>query len=120
MEPDEIQRIYDSIHTYDIMRTTQDLSRVSTRDLLNECYRRRAIERFDYKVSADSYFLEEVKEARHHVKEDLIHGIWKSVAKNQAFADSALYITEEQDRAFMRVNMAGEIYICKHPKNLRK
>jgi hypothetical protein len=97
-----------------------DLSDVSTRDLLNECYRRRAIEKFDYKIEADSYMLEEHPDMREHVLRDLSRGLWEAMVNNRKFSDDAIDVKEERIRSYMRNIFRGEIYICKHPTKVRK
>jgi hypothetical protein len=97
-----------------------DLSSVSTRDLLNECYRRRAIERFTYKSSADMYFLKQEPKAREHVVEELIRGMWDCMLRNEKFANDAIHVKEEPNNPQIRTEFTGEIYICKHPTKVRK
>ncbi len=102
------------------MSKSVDLSDVSTRDLLNECYRRRAIEKFDYKIEADSYMLEQHPDMREHVLTDLSRGLWEAMINNKKFSNDALDVKEERIRSYMRNVFRGEIYICKHPTKVRK
>lgn len=97
-----------------------DLSSIPTRDLLNECYRRRAIERFTYKSSADMYFLKQEPKAREHVVEELIRGMWDCMLRNEKFANDAIHVKEEPNNPQIRTEFTGEIYICKHPTKVRK
>jgi hypothetical protein len=97
-----------------------DLSDVSTRDLLNECYRRRAIEKFTYKVDADMYFLKQEPQAREYLIKDLTRGMWESMLKNEKFSQDAISIKEEQNNPQIRTEFYGEVYICKHPTKVRK
>ena len=96
-----------------------DLSQVSTRDLLNECYRRRAIEKFTYDVSVDRYFLKQEPEAREYTTKELKRGMWEVMLKNDKFVADAIQITERQD-VHHRTEFKGEVYICKHPTKVRK
>lgn len=97
-----------------------DLSSIPTRDLLNECYRRRAIERFTYKSSADMYFLKQEPKAREHMVEELIRGMWDCMLRNEKFANDAIHVKEEPNNPQIRTEFTGEIYICKHPTKVRK
>ncbi len=120
MEPDEIKRIYDSIHTYDIMRTIQDLSRVSTRDLLNECYRRRAIEKFSIDKRADEYMAQNDASYAQYVMEQIRRDIWYSVMDNKKFLSEAVPIKHDHDMINRMHIYTSEVYVCKHPTSLRK
>lgn len=102
------------------MYKSVDLSGVSTRDLLNECYRRRAIERFTYKSSADMYFLKQEPKARDHVVEALVRGMWDCMLRNEKFANDAIHIQEEPNNPQIRTEFTSEVYICKHPTKVRK
>ena len=97
-----------------------DLSSVSTRDLLNECYRRRAIEKFTYDVSIDQYFLRQEPEAREYTVKDLKRGMWEVMLKNEKFVADAIQIIERQNNLQIRTEFQGEVYICKHPTKVRK
>jgi len=121
MEPDEIKKLYQSIQTYDIMRTQQDLSRVSTRDLLNECYRRRAIEKFSYstQVQLDLDLRYEV-EIREHALRELGRGLWESVIENRKFYPDAMVVSERVDSYRHSNTFVGEVYVCKHPSKVKK
>lgn len=97
-----------------------DLSDVSTRDLLNECYRRRAIEKFTCTVTADMYFLKQEPQARDYLIKDLTRGMWESMLKNEKFSQDAISIKEEQNNPQIQTEFYGEVYICKHPTKVRK
>lgn len=126
MEPDEIQKIYTTNMTYITsnpsggytLRDAYDLSHVSTRDLLNECYRRRAIEKFSFTDNIDQDFL--TMNTKEYITHDAMHCLWKSIYKDQKFLQDALMINEKSDIAYRRVNITGEIYVCKHPTKVRK
>lgn len=140
MEPDDLQKLY---QTYVTNRVTNDdyykvvswsdntgarqnvavrvdLSSISTRDLLNECYRRRAIEKFSGSVSVDQYMLQARPEAIDYVMRDLSREVWDSVVRNSKFYNDAMVITENGVTSYMRTDFTGEIYICKHPTKVRK
>lgn len=111
--------------SYNVMTTTSgyrhmDLSSVSTRDLLNECYRRRAIERFTYKSSVDMYFLKQEPQARDHMIKELVRGMWDCMLRDEKFSRDAIDIKEQVNNAQCRTEFTGEIYICKHPTKVRK
>ncbi len=97
-----------------------DLSSVSTRDLLNECYRRRAIEKFDYKQSVDIDYVKMHPEAREHVISAALRGVVQSVLENKKFANDAIVLNESVDRAQRLEIFTGEVYICKHPTKVKK
>lgn len=97
-----------------------DLSGVSTRDLLNECYRRRAIEKFSYKVDADMYFLRQEPQARDHMIKELVRGMWSCMLRDEKFSRDAIDIKEQVNNPQIRTEFTGEIYICKHPTKVRK
>lgn len=142
MEPDDIQKLYQTYvsatannyskvvswsnnsgvrHNVAVGRDDKvDLSSIPTRDLLNECYRRRAIERFTYKSSVDMYFLKQEPKAREHVVEELIRGMWDCMLRNEKFANDAIHVKEEPNNPQIRTEFTGEIYICKHPTKVRK
>lgn len=111
--------------SYKVMTTASgyrhmDLSSVSTRDLLNECYRRRAIERFTYKSSADMYFLKQEPQARDHMIKELVRGMWDCMLRDEKFSRDAIDIKEQVNNPLMQTEFTGEIYICKHPTKVRK
>ncbi len=97
-----------------------DLSTISTRDLLNECYRRRAIEKFDASIAVDKYFLDSEPASRAHLKQDLITSLISSMLKNGKFTEQAIAVKESEDFAYMRKIFESEIYICKHPTQVKK
>jgi hypothetical protein len=135
MEPDEVvfqksletymRHVINDPNAYKIVTTPSgyrhmDLSSVSTRDLLNECYRRRAIEKFTYDVSIDQYFLRQEPEAREYTMKDLKRGMWEVMLKNEKFVADAIQIIERQNNLQIRTEFQGEVYICKHPTKVRK
>ena len=105
-----------STHYYDI----PDLSRISTRELLNECYRRRAIEKFDYNVNIDRFTLEHEPEIKKYAIQDLNRGIWDTVVNRNKFYADAMNISETFDHYRQMKIFAGEIYVCKHPLKVKK
>ncbi len=121
MEPDEINKFYQSIQTYDVLRTQQDLSRVSTRELLNECYRRRAIEKFSYstQVQLDLDLRYEV-EIRERALRELGRGLWEGVMENRKFYPDAMIVSERVDSYRHTSIFTGEVYVCKHPTKVKK
>ena len=126
MEPDEIQKLYQTTYITSTssggytFRDVYDLSHVSTRDLLNECYRRRAIEKFSFTDSIDQDYLMMNPDAKEYITHDAMRCLWKSIYKDQKFLQDALMIREKSDIAYRRVNITGEIYVCKHPTKVRK
>ena len=102
------------------MNQSIDLSHVSTRNLLNECYRRRAIEKFTYRVDADMYFLKQEPKARDHLIRELIQAMWGCMLKNEKFSRDAIDITEQVNNSQIRTEFTGEVYICKHPNSLKR
>jgi len=97
-----------------------DLSSVSTRDLLNECYRRRAIEKFDFKLDVDSYMIKERPDAHRYVMKNLYEGLWDAVIADEKFSKDAIEVKQEHITSHMRTVFRGEIYVCKHPTKVRK
>lgn len=134
MEPDELEAFYKSLNatmrnysndSYKIVTSASgyrhmDLSSVSTRDLLNECYRRRAIEKFDFNVEADSLMLQDYPDARKRVMENLVHGLFETVLKDEKFSSDAIYVKEEHITSHFIKVLRGEVYVCKHPTKVRK
>lgn len=103
-----------------IVASKPDLSTINTRDLLNECYRRRAIEKFDASIAVDKYFLDSEPASRAHLKQDLITSLISSMLKNGKFTEQAIAVKEREDFAYMRKIFESEIYICKHPTQVKK
>lgn len=97
-----------------------DLSSVSTRDLLNECYRRRAIEKFDYSQIIDTDYATMYPDAREHAIKEVLRGVVQSVLHNKKFADDAITLDEKVDRSNRQHIFTGEVYICKHPTKVKK
>lgn len=100
-----------------------DLSSVSTRDLLNECYRRRAIEKFDFKLDFDTYMMQErpdTPDTYRYVMKNLYEGLWDAVIADEKFSKDAIEVKQEHITSHMRTVFRGEIYVCKHPTKVRK
>ena len=142
MEPDEIQKIYQTYATrtpddfykvvswsdnsgvrhnsYILPNGQLDLSSVSTRDLLNECYRRRAIEKFSFTDNIDQDYMMHNPDAKKYITHDLMKCLWTSICDNQKFLQDALTIKEETDLSYRTIRLTGEMYVCKHPTKVRK
>lgn len=126
MDPDEISKMFESWDSPASVSTSytrfkpHDLSNISTRDLLNECYRRRAIEKFSGSISIDSYMLNDNPEAMGYVMRDLSRGVWDAVTSNSKFYEDAMSIKQSNVTSYMRTDFTGEIYICKHPTKVRR
>ena len=104
-----------------------DLSSVSTRDLLNECYRRRAIEKFDFKVDFDTYMIDfdtymmqERPDTYRYVMKNVYEGLWDAVIADEKFSKDAIEVKQERITSHMRTVFRGEVYVCKHPTKVRK
>lgn len=108
------------IHRVKTSSGKPDLSEVSTRDLLNECYRRRAIEKFTYTQSIDEFALQHDPEMRAYALRELSRGVWETFVSNSKFYADAIAIKEEINRYQQRHEFAGEIYVCKHPTKVKK
>ena len=126
MEPDEIQKLYQTTYITSTssggytLRDVYDLSHVSTRDLLNECYRRRAIEKFSFIDNIDKDYMMHNPDAKEYITHDLMKCLWTSICDDQKFLQDALTIKEETDLAYRTIKLTGEIYVCKHPTKVRK
>lgn len=108
------------MHKYAIMRTTQDLSSVSTRDLLNECYRRRAIEKFSCARHADDYMATHDGSYVKYLMEQIKRDVWDSVLDNKKFLSDAVVVKHQPDFVNNMQVYTSEVYVCKHPTSLRK
>lgn len=97
-----------------------DLSSVSTRDLLNECYRRRAIEKFDFKVEADSLMLKDHPATLKHVMKNLVDGLFETIISDEKFSADAIHIKEELITTHFTKVFRGELYVCKHPTKVKR
>ena len=97
-----------------------NLAYVSTRELLNECYRRRAIEKFDWSVHVDKDMLEHEPAIRDYALRDLGQGLWNKFEKTEKFYNEAMSIREHLDHYSHKKIFNGEIYICKHPSKVKK
>ena len=100
-----------------------DLSDVDTRDLLNECYRRRAIEKFNATRSIDSHVFDEYADDagfRSHVEKDILQLLMHSMQQNQKFFLDAVVVKESKNRSMMRYDFEAELFMCKHPTKVRK
>ena len=142
MEPDEIQKIYQTYVTttpndfykvvswsddsgvrhssYILPNGQLDLSTVSTRDLLNECYRRRAIEKFTVSQSVDSYMLQQHPDSMDYVMRNMAKGVWDQVLANKKFYEDALIVKQTRMQSVMSTDFEAEIYICKHPTKVKR
>lgn len=145
MEPDEIQKIQKIYQTYatrtpdDFYKVVSwsdnsgvrhnsyirpdgqlDLSSVSTRDLLNECYRRRAIEKFTVSRSIDSYMLQQDPDSIDYVMRNIARDVWDQVMSNKKFCEDALIVKQTQMQSVMSTDFEAEIYICKHPTKVKR
>lgn len=97
-----------------------DLSDVDTRDLLNECYRRRAIEKFTYTQLADTLMVQHDPKFTPHVIDRIQRDVWDAVRENQKFFTDAVIINESHDYAMRAQKYVAEVYVCKHPTKVRK
>ena len=100
-----------------------DLSVVSTRDLLNECYRRRAIEKFTATSSVDTEVFDSNKNDdgfMRHIERDITHLLIDSMQQNRKFYTDAVVVNETKNHSFMRYEFGAELFICKHPTKVRK
>jgi hypothetical protein len=142
MEPDEIQKLYQTSVTttpdnfYKIVSWSDntgvrhnsyirpdgklDLSSVSTRDLLNECYRRRAIEKFAVSRSVDSYMLQQHPDSMDYVMRNIARDVWDQVVANKKFYEDALIVKQTRMQSVMSTDFEAEIYICKHPTKVKR
>ncbi len=141
MEPDEIQKLYPTSITttqddfYKVVSWSDnsgvrhnsyirpngqlDLSSVSTRDLLNECYRRRAIEKFTVSRSVDSYMLQQYPDSIDYVMRNISRDVWDQIVANKKFYEDALIVNQTQIQSVMSTDFEAEIYICKHPTKVK-
>ena len=142
MEPDEIQDTYQKYQSsiskdeYKIVSWSDnygtrhnayvkpngqlDLSGVSTRDLLNECYRRRAIEKFTTSLSVDSYMMQQHPDMIDYTMRSISRDIWDKVVSNKKFLDDAFVVNQTRMHSVMSTDFEAEIYVCKHPTKVRK
>ncbi len=143
MEPDEIQKLYPTSITttqddfYKVVSWSDnsgvrhntyvrpdgklDLSSVSTRDLLNECYRRRAIEKFSVSRSVDSYMFQQYPDIMNYVMRDISKDVLDQVVANKKFYEDALVVNQTRTRyPGQSTDFEAEIYICKHPTKVKR
>ena len=142
MEPEDLQKLYQTYVTataddyYKVVSWSDntgarhnvavgrdgrvDLASIPTRDLLNECYRRRAIEKFSGSISIDSYMLNDHPEVMGYALSDLSRQVWDDFTNNTKFYTDAMAIKENSVTSYMRTDFTGEIYICKHPTKVRR
>ena len=104
-----------SAHHYDI----PDLSRISTRELLNECYRRRAIDKFSASIEAPIEAFED-QEHNSHLKRHLDEKLWSVMADASKFYSEAVIHSISALSAGYTRTLTGEVYICKHPSKVKK
>ena len=97
-----------------------DLSSVSTRDLLNECYRRCAIEKFTVSRSVDSYMLQEHPNSMDYVMGDISRAVLDQVMSDKKFYEDALVVKQTRMQSVMSTDFEAEIYICKHPTKVKR
>ena len=97
-----------------------DLSGVSTRDLLNECYRRCAIEKFTVSRSVDSYMLQKHPDSMDYVMRNISRDVLDQVMSNKKFCEDALVVKQTQMQSVMSTDFEAEIYICKHPTKVKR
>lgn len=94
-----------------------DLAKVSTRDLMNEIYRRRAIEKFDYSVEIpDIAYTQNTADQRklYAVKELL-----SSLTAQKFVTEKALAYRSWRDNTRDTTIYSYEIYLCKHPIHVK-
>jgi hypothetical protein len=96
-----------------------DLSAVSTRELLNECYRRRAIECFKYTTSVDKTVYEQDAQVKPYIENDILKGLTYALGDNHKFKGDAIVVKESRDASMWRYEFAAELYICKHPTKVK-
>lgn len=97
-----------------------DLSTINTRDLLNECYRRRAIEKFTTSLSLDSYMMQQHPDMIDYAMRDLSRDVWDKVMSNKKFTDDAFVVNQTLMHHGMSTDFEAEIYVCKHPTKVKK
>lgn len=96
-----------------------DLSRISTRELLNECYRRRAIEKFTTSVEAPIEAFED-QEHNMHLIRNVEDRLWdNAVNSGKFYSEAVLHSVSATSHSFTRT-LTAEIYICKHPSKVKK
>ena len=96
-----------------------DLSRISTRELLNECYRRRAIEKFTTSVEASIEAFED-QEHNMHLIRNVEDRLWDNAVNSDKFySEAVLHSVSGISQCYTRT-LTGEIYICKHPSKVKK
>lgn len=96
-----------------------DLSDISTRELLNECYRRRAIEKFTTSIEAP---IEEFEDREHnmHLIRSVNERLWHNVEYSGKFySEAAIHSVSATSKGYTRA-LTAEIYICKHPSKVKK
>lgn len=91
------------------------LKQLSTRDLLNECYRRRAIEKFSLVYEADNYMLQDPA-AMDRVKAFHMKEVAASLANHKYFTDRAVRVINSAPNMLqMTTSFVAEVYVCSHP-----
>ena len=131
MEPDDyetVQRVLGSNQTYTYSTAassvkSKDLSQFSTRELLNEAYRRGAIRPFSQRFRVAPYMFKDEAESSEYMKHvhqtvvrDLLIGNADTFQKYGAIDMTTKDFTVTHQESVIE----AEIYICKHPKIIKK
>jgi hypothetical protein len=96
-----------------------DLSRISTRELLNECYRRRAIEKFVTSIEAPVEAFQD-QEHNSYLIRDVDQRLWHNVVNSGKFySEAAVHSVSGLSPGYTKT-LTSEIYICKHPSKVKK
>jgi hypothetical protein len=103
-----------------ITASKPDLSVFSTQELLNECYRRRAIEKFTTSLSVDSYMMQQHPDMIDYAMRDLSRDVWDKVMSNKKFIDDAFVVNQTRMHSVMSTDFEAEIYVCKHPTKVKR
>lgn len=128
MNPDEIQPIIDEIvgksWTYGntvgepmITKKSPDLRDVSTRDLLNEAFRRGAIKQMSYSQDTPKEYLEDSKFSEHMnraiMKDSLLQ------AADELYQNGVFNLGMKTDDERGMVTFTSDYFICIHPLTLK-
>lgn len=96
---------------------SDDLSHISTKDLLNEAYKRGAILRLQAKKAYSSVYFQ---------NDDFLSYVNKDLRTNSLLSgvdmiveEGILHISKQQDRLRDEVVYNTDIFICKHPLTLK-
>jgi len=96
-----------------------NLAYISTRELLNECYRRRAIEKFVTSIEAPIEAFED-QEHNSYLMRHIDEKLWYNVVNSNKFYSEALLHSKSALSSGFTRTLTGEIYICKHPSKVKK